>query len=436
MNRLRQPGDSHYDVLGVSPGASAQEIERAFRQLIDGEGYRVGVPLNRQWLRARQIKDAHEALGDPEKRQAYDATLGGPAETVPWALTATDPGTDELVLSEKAPDVPEPVASGSATDEGAAGSAELATAEPEAVPAVAPGPEEEAELVHADPLTPDPAATFNDNESAPEFEADGNKGSSLRNWRVGAVFASVLGLVLVASWPGLDRQLSTSEEPAGVTTGAWASRAGQGSGPQAPGNPGSAPGQQAAFPRQGPAESDAPDQSTGSPRTTNESATPGVAEVATSDVAAAQSPAAAAPTGAPAPASVGPSGPTAAVEPQTEAPASSVAGAPSTEAATARIEGPSSPARRSAQWIGGGPTDADNPRGRYQGNLEVQVMVDANGRVSSCAPVRGSGNAGLDALTCRLVKERARFTPALDAQGRPVASEAYTSFVWGRTPRQ
>lgn len=84
------------------------------------------------------------------------------------------------------------------------------------------------------------------------------------------------------------------------------------------------------------------------------------------------------------------------------------------------------------QWIGGGPTDADNRRGRYQGTVALQVNVEPNGRVSNCAAVRGSGNARLDALTCRLVRERARFTPARDARGRPVVGQAYTTFAWVR----
>jgi TonB family protein len=96
---------------------------------------------------------------------------------------------------------------------------------------------------------------------------------------------------------------------------------------------------------------------------------------------------------------------------------------------------PTGPIRRPARWVGGGPTDADNPQGRYQGSLAVQVTVGPGGRVSHCVPVRGSGSAGLDAMTCRLVRDRAQFEPALDAQGRPVASQAYATFVWGRRPR-
>ena len=91
--------------------------------------------------------------------------------------------------------------------------------------------------------------------------------------------------------------------------------------------------------------------------------------------------------------------------------------------------------RKEPEWIGGGPTDADNRRGRYRGTVEVQVTVEPDGRVSRCAAVRGSGNPGLDALTCNLVQQRARFNPALDAQGRPVASQTFTTFFWGRRPR-
>jgi TonB family protein len=88
-----------------------------------------------------------------------------------------------------------------------------------------------------------------------------------------------------------------------------------------------------------------------------------------------------------------------------------------------------------AQLIGGGPTKVDNPRGRYVGSVIVQFTVQADGRVSNCGPVRGSGNADLDALTCRLVEERMRFKPALDAQGNPVASTAHARYEWGRRRR-
>lgn len=89
-----------------------------------------------------------------------------------------------------------------------------------------------------------------------------------------------------------------------------------------------------------------------------------------------------------------------------------------------------------AQWIGGGPTDFDNRRGRYRGSVVVQFTIESEGRASDCTVVRPSGNSQLDALTCQIVTERARFTPARDAQGRYVASQAHATYSWGRGRRQ
>ena len=49
MDSLRQPGNSDYDILGVSPGASDEEIRNAFSRLIYDQGYRVGVPRPGVW---------------------------------------------------------------------------------------------------------------------------------------------------------------------------------------------------------------------------------------------------------------------------------------------------------------------------------------------------------------------------------------------------
>jgi TonB family protein len=91
--------------------------------------------------------------------------------------------------------------------------------------------------------------------------------------------------------------------------------------------------------------------------------------------------------------------------------------------------------RSQAQRLGGGPSRLDNPGGRHVGNLVVQFTVQADGRVSNCQAVRSSGKAGLDAMTCRLVEQRMRFKPALDAQGNPVASTAHAQYEWGRRRR-
>ncbi|HET9336079.1 MAG TPA: hypothetical protein VFO12_06690, partial [Sphingomicrobium sp.] len=191
MNRLRQAGDSHYDVLGVSPRASADEIDSAFRQLIDGEGYKAGVPLNRQWLRARQIKDAHATLGDPAMRQAYDESLHQVPGPAPWALTAEDPATDELVVP--GPRADEPPATGST---------------PEPGPEGLPGPEAQEQLADDDQPPADLEPTSNDNEIVFDPAVKDNQRSSVRAWGAAAAVAGVLGLLILTPWPGLDRQSS------------------------------------------------------------------------------------------------------------------------------------------------------------------------------------------------------------------------------------
>jgi protein TonB len=88
------------------------------------------------------------------------------------------------------------------------------------------------------------------------------------------------------------------------------------------------------------------------------------------------------------------------------------------------------------RWIKGGPKDSDNRRGQYQGDVLVQFTVQPNGRVSNCGTFRSSGNPQLDAMTCRVVTDRARFVPARDVRGRPVPTRVSVSYHWGKGPRQ
>ncbi|HYC94807.1 MAG TPA: TonB family protein [Sphingomicrobium sp.] len=465
MGRLRQPGDSHYDVLGLSPGASDEEIDSAFHQLIDQQGYKVGVPLDRQWLRAREIKAAHAALRDPVKRREYDESLGRATEAAPWAMAASDPTTDELVLPEKEAGASEPVdnelppnavvqadqtldAKPEPTPEAVPEPAAEADAKPEPTPEAVPEPAPEAdakpeptpEAVPApaaeavgDPTDdhqqpPDLVPTLNDNEPAPAL--DDRKRMSGIAWGAAAVVATGLGVLLLSSWPSGDRQPSTGEGTARVAAPAeQAGGAGPGFVDQAPGN-------------YGLAAAGAEPQATataGSPAATDtgasaQAAAQDVRQLAAEGTADGQSLADTRST------STAPEATSRPVEvaARAAAPAPKPPVARTAETAPApslRPESRGAMVRSEPEWIGGGPTDADNRRGRYQGTVAVQVTVEPDGRVSRCAPVRGSGNAGLDALTCSIVQQRARFNPALDAQGRPVASQTYTTFFWGRRPR-
>jgi curved DNA-binding protein CbpA len=83
-----------YDVLGLEPGASREQVERAYRFSLElyGEGslatYSLVEPAEAEAERAR-IQDAYHTLRDPERRRAYDEGRG---YAPPEAPAVTPPG--------------------------------------------------------------------------------------------------------------------------------------------------------------------------------------------------------------------------------------------------------------------------------------------------------------------------------------------------------
>lgn len=80
-------------------------------------------------------------------------------------------------------------------------------------------------------------------------------------------------------------------------------------------------------------------------------------------------------------------------------------------------------------------TAADYPpsaiRAGAQGTTRAVLRVAAEGRVIGCTVAQSSGSSVLDAATCRLLVQRARYAPAEDAQGRRTADVAAVAIVWG-----
>ena len=75
------------------------------------------------------------------------------------------------------------------------------------------------------------------------------------------------------------------------------------------------------------------------------------------------------------------------------------------------------------EWVSGEFRPADYPRAvraGIGGKVEFRFTVGVNGRVTDCAITRSSGNADLDATTCRVVMKRFRYRPSTDANGRPI----------------
>ncbi len=65
-----------------------------------------------------------------------------------------------------------------------------------------------------------------------------------------------------------------------------------------------------------------------------------------------------------------------------------------------------------------------------QGSTGVVLSVGANGRVSNCSVSRSSGSGSLDSATCRILKSRAKFTPAQDSSGNPTTGTVSATIKW------
>ena len=68
--------------------------------------------------------------------------------------------------------------------------------------------------------------------------------------------------------------------------------------------------------------------------------------------------------------------------------------------------------------------------------VDLRFTVGVAGRVTDCAVTRSSGNARLDATTCRLAIEKLRYRPELDGAGRPIPVTVAGVQEWtiGRPP--
>lgn len=83
-----------------------------------------------------------------------------------------------------------------------------------------------------------------------------------------------------------------------------------------------------------------------------------------------------------------------------------------------------SPWLRSSDYPGRAVRDATS------GAVIVRLTIDPAGRVTDCTILRSSGDGALDAATCRLLPVRARFEPALGADGQPTAAAVIREVDW------
>lgn len=69
-------------------------------------------------------------------------------------------------------------------------------------------------------------------------------------------------------------------------------------------------------------------------------------------------------------------------------------------------------------------------RNDEQGRVSFTLDIGPEGRVTSCAVTESSRSATLDSTTCRIMRSRARYTPARNARGVAVADRDQGAVRW------
>jgi len=69
-------------------------------------------------------------------------------------------------------------------------------------------------------------------------------------------------------------------------------------------------------------------------------------------------------------------------------------------------------------------------RAEESGTTGFRLDVGSNGRVTNCSVTSSSGSSALDSATCRLLRSRARFTPARDNTGAATSGTHSSRIVW------
>ncbi|WP_245824530.1 energy transducer TonB [Sphingomonas azotifigens] len=73
---------------------------------------------------------------------------------------------------------------------------------------------------------------------------------------------------------------------------------------------------------------------------------------------------------------------------------------------------------------------AESARAGEQGTVAFTLLIDVRGLPERCEVTASSGFERLDRTACNLLVQRARFVPALDANGQPIRAPYKGRFTW------
>jgi protein TonB len=99
-------------------------------------------------------------------------------------------------------------------------------------------------------------------------------------------------------------------------------------------------------------------------------------------------------------------------------------------AARSRTVRPPQPLREPAAYVHELDYPAAALQAKQSGTVRYTLEIGPNGRVTGCTITRSSGFSWLDATTCRLMRARARFTPAVDSNGNSATARIAQHFTW------
>lgn len=107
---------------------------------------------------------------------------------------------------------------------------------------------------------------------------------------------------------------------------------------------------------------------------------------------------------------------------------------PKAEPAAIRIEPKRIEPARAKANLASYVSDEDYPsnaaRNEEQGTTRFRLAVGPDGKVKDCTVTGSSGSSALDSTTCRLMKQRARFTPARNDRGEFTSDTVASAIRW------
>jgi TonB family protein len=64
------------------------------------------------------------------------------------------------------------------------------------------------------------------------------------------------------------------------------------------------------------------------------------------------------------------------------------------------------------------------------GRVSLVILIDEQGKVADCTVIEPSGVAALDAQSCAVIKQGAKYKPAIGLDGKPSKSAAFQRITW------